>query len=449
MLPDEKTPFELTAITLRGVGSYLRGARLEIRPLTILCGKNGSGKSTWLKALNLLSRSLEANRLPFAFDDASRELAEALAALQAAVAKPNYFDADDAAAATLIAPLLAAQGQKMDLLSAFYYRADPVDQARVANPDDARLYGPPGTIGLEFKAVADVALGCENDNTHDRSATAPRFLWSGQCAAGTCFRVRLAHPSYSDDNTATPELWHAVELCLDGKFVISMTGERDPNEKFEAGNSRPTRSKPYELSCSAAFLPGADGTDGSVLRLATVFDLVQLRCHSLSHLASPSLAIAVIEHFEKRLQQILRLVLGGYFYIGGVRQPYTAQALTASEGMASRLESRHVGVAGEHAWWLERHFATNLMREGRVEAAFQPEECPCSIQGLFYFESPREKRIDRIWELGAAEPKETIERLLAEQKAWDDAWNLAKSVGGDAERAWEDEWDEWRESHFD
>jgi len=37
----------LRAITLRGIGSYLHGARLDIRPLMILCGTNGSGKSTW------------------------------------------------------------------------------------------------------------------------------------------------------------------------------------------------------------------------------------------------------------------------------------------------------------------------------------------------------------------------------------------------------------------
>ena len=58
----------LDAITLRGLGPYLEGTRLEVRPLTILCGKNGSGKSTWLKMLNLLQRSQLRGLLPFAFD---------------------------------------------------------------------------------------------------------------------------------------------------------------------------------------------------------------------------------------------------------------------------------------------------------------------------------------------------------------------------------------------
>ncbi len=33
MLPEQQAPLVLTAMTLRGIGSYLRGARLEVRPL--------------------------------------------------------------------------------------------------------------------------------------------------------------------------------------------------------------------------------------------------------------------------------------------------------------------------------------------------------------------------------------------------------------------------------
>ena len=51
-------PLRLHAITLHGIGSYRTAARLEIRPLTILCGTKGSGKSTWIKILTLLKESV-------------------------------------------------------------------------------------------------------------------------------------------------------------------------------------------------------------------------------------------------------------------------------------------------------------------------------------------------------------------------------------------------------
>ena len=62
-------PLILEAMTLRGLGSYLHGAHLEIRPLTILCGTNGSGKSTWFRILKILQDSINSGRLPFSFED--------------------------------------------------------------------------------------------------------------------------------------------------------------------------------------------------------------------------------------------------------------------------------------------------------------------------------------------------------------------------------------------
>jgi len=168
----QQAAFVLTAITLRGVGSYLHGTRLDIRPLTILCGKNGSGKSTWLKALNLLSRSLEANRLPFGFDDTSpgkldrefrdsimADLAEGVADVDAP--GPLLAEQNEVDKLTRILQIILrniSRRQETEALSAFYYRADPDDHARLADPEATRQYGPPGTIGLEFTAARD--RGC-------------------------------------------------------------------------------------------------------------------------------------------------------------------------------------------------------------------------------------------------------------------------------------------------
>lgn len=53
-------PLRLKEITLHGIGSYYKPARLEIKPLTILCGTNGAGKSTWMKVLSALKDAIKA-----------------------------------------------------------------------------------------------------------------------------------------------------------------------------------------------------------------------------------------------------------------------------------------------------------------------------------------------------------------------------------------------------
>ena len=60
--PECIAPFRLKEITLHGIGSYYKPARLEIKPLTMLCGTNGSGKSTWMKVLSTLKEALDPLR---------------------------------------------------------------------------------------------------------------------------------------------------------------------------------------------------------------------------------------------------------------------------------------------------------------------------------------------------------------------------------------------------
>lgn len=59
----------LDAITLNRTGSYFHPARLELRPLTILCGENGSGKSTWMKVLRFLRDVAHDEDFPFALSE--------------------------------------------------------------------------------------------------------------------------------------------------------------------------------------------------------------------------------------------------------------------------------------------------------------------------------------------------------------------------------------------
>ena len=247
MPPEQQTPLVLTAMTLRGIGSYMRGARLDVRPLTVLCGKNGSGKLTWLKVLNLLRRSVDANTLPWSFHVADRTI------------------------------------DSLQVTNAFYYLGFGGlvhVHSLLADPEADREFGPPGTIGLEFRASRDIELESMEDGRHERCGVAQDFLWSGKCPAGTAMKLRIAHPTFIDDSTPTPELLDWVELELDGGFVVRISGEREPLKDCPKPRSRPQRSKPYEVCCSEAFLRGRDPSRIDVVALATVTDLQILRCNS-------------------------------------------------------------------------------------------------------------------------------------------------------------------------
>ena len=306
--------FVLDAITLRGVGSYLHGARLDIKPLTVLCGANGSGKSTWLKALNFLSDSLAAKRLPFGF------------AVQ---------DWDHA---------------NIQLTNAFCHLEDPAQLAALEDDAATAAYGSMGTIGLEFHATEDTKLGRgpELPNVEDGQA-AWQFFTDGTIQSKDRFRLRLAHPTHRDDSAATPTLRHVVELQYNDHHTIRMEGERDPFQKYEEGYTRPRRSKPYTLSCSRSFLTGNDADAGECIPLAIFHDLIAPKLESQTDEVDEKTIVALLNRFEALIRILLQDVLGGFFYIGAIRPPMRAVSLDAGVG-AYRGRDRHVGASGENAW---------------------------------------------------------------------------------------------------
>jgi hypothetical protein len=161
---DMQQKVALKAMTLRGVGSYLKGARLEIRPLTILCGKNGSGKSTWLRMLYLLR---DAD--PFFFGVENEN-------------DPSYGPYTNA-----LVRMAEIEGERKKL----------------ASYEENLIFGPLGAIGVEFEATEDLDFGPVSplpDDLHGESL-AQTFLWKGKCPKGTKFRLQMAHPQkcWADD----------------------------------------------------------------------------------------------------------------------------------------------------------------------------------------------------------------------------------------------------------
>jgi energy-coupling factor transporter ATP-binding protein EcfA2 len=204
----------LSSITLRGVGSYLKGARLEIRPLTILCGKNGSGKSTWIKMLNRLNMS--ERLLPFRFEmgEDEDEFEEGW---------PAYGPYTNA-----LVRLIERKGERKGIAS---YEEDVA-------------YGPLGTIGLQFESTEPLDLDGVSPLPKDIDAESPAhaFLWKGTCARGTKFEIRMAHPLQWPGDQGE-ELYDFVEL----RFNQETIRFKKPVD-FTKGPS--SISEPYRLSCS-------------------------------------------------------------------------------------------------------------------------------------------------------------------------------------------------------
>ena len=344
--------FVLDAITLRGVGSYLHGARLDIKPLTVLCGANGSGKSTWLKALNLLSDSLAAKRLPFGF-------------------VTQDWDHTN-----------------IQVTNAFCHLEDPAQLATLEDDAATAAYGTMGTIGLEFHATKYTVLPIYNfeavpDVMNGHAAW--KFFRTGEIQSNDRFRLRLAHPTHRDDAADTPTLRHIVELQYNDHHTIRMEGERDPFQAYVEQFTRPRRSKPYTLSCSRSFLTGNDADAGEYIPLALFHDLIAPRLELQTDVADEKTIVAFFNGFEKLVLNLLALVLGDFFYIGAIRLPTTALSLNAAVGLH---QGRYVGASGENAWSIAAKFQTSPMRTIR-NTYFTASELHIPTMHLFAMLEPK------------------------------------------------------------
>jgi hypothetical protein len=200
---------QLDAITLRGVGSYVHGARLEVRPLTILSGVNSSGKSTWFKALDMLRRSAEKDFLPFA------------------------FDVDDSSA------------YNVGFMNySLYCSSDLTD---FADGDEEARFGPPASVGLEFSVTQDLSFDGTNVAEAKHQHAVERFLRCGLCPKGTKLQVKLAHPTSNTDShilKAIPGMYHLVELLINGTAFSFQKAHNPDCEK----NADPRDYKQFRTS---------------------------------------------------------------------------------------------------------------------------------------------------------------------------------------------------------
>ena len=416
----------LDAMTLRGLGPYLEGTRLEVRPLTILCGKNGSGKSTWLKMLNLLQRSQLRGLLPFAFDR------------DESVLRPWH---DDTNALIKTSEELPPRDTKAE-----------------------SEYGPLGTIGLYLIAAQNgewtsplipqvVPTGLDSSPLE--------FLWHGRCRRGTEFRLLLAHPTRTTFHLELDEL---VELRLDGMYTIRM--------------HKAPHSRTYTVDCSGAFLPdrAADDTMIFVAEIEAATDGRSFSVRRVEGSVDSELQELLCRTAVLRIGDLLKSFLSGYFYIGAIRDLQEASSLIERESrdrhqefeqlverlqelaqdqhaeeagdivfrikdyafgrlgleLGSLIQRRYVGSRGQATHDLERAFAYNLMHHvgvgepisGHIDQTFKAGDFSWRVEheileaaGVFEFAGGgAQPHHRRLWNLSDPESRRKLLEFVERRK---------------------------------
>ncbi len=291
------TSLRLRSISICGIGSYLHGAELQIRPLTLLCGKNGSGKSTWFKVIELLKASCGYdNRLPFRLADRTSLT-------------------------------------NIDQLQNFTIRQSS-DWEGIPN-NVLKKYGPPGTITVTAQALDDFqCTNCIDEEQSESWDVRDRLFWAGHCSAGSTIVMRLSLQTSAANNKTN----RIISLSIDKRPLFSF--EQSPDDKHFACFIYPLDSEAAVGSTMEHFAD-AFVSDSAALTVtphsdypldgSNVHQLIEMAGNLLSGLLSKCMAS---------------------FHIGAIREP---------GHKASDPISRYVGHRGEYSFDLLGKYALNKM----------------------------------------------------------------------------------------
>ncbi len=347
-------PLRLTAMTLRCLGPYLHGERLEIRPLTILCGENGSGKSTWIEMLSKFKTTAADERFPFVgLLDPDRT--------DSTLHSRNLNGVFRAPLSVEYAWLAESESDIAQVITA--------RESLVRKQDDA-TFGPPCTIGLELQVAEtadDWSIYADHVNLipdsfqGDTSSNAARLLWYGKPSPGTKINLRWAYPdtTFDGESSFLDGLMDLMELTIDDVYCIrlfkNLKGyDRDPV---------------YKLEASALFISGSADRADQIQSLGK-FNRRSEACDSIAE----ALGISFIHLFRA----LTRQALDGFFHIGAIRPLQKGER----SGDLDEKNSRYVGVEGEHAQTLLAHWKNNLMRQpsepftGEIDNRFTTDDFP-------------------------------------------------------------------------
>ncbi len=433
-------PLKLTKMTLRGLGPYLKGAELEIKPLTILCGENGSGKSTWIDTLRLIKNTVtKREEFPFcewfssvtydptvpSYDatDPDNEGDVSGSCFERGLLNANLLSFDKSSAGDSF-PLAE---KKQESLAARERRVEVLNE----EDDDRSSCGPAGCVGFEMEVQTELNIrDLQRSSLLSDAVSAPQqLLWLGKMAAGSKVRLRLARPSIPVTAVGCgglDGLWDLIELTLNSQFTIHLRRSLDRN--WSRKGQGQLKDAQWAVYCSKAFLPShtAEETEGHDIayvdlkgvHVEELCDSVRCsECRSASHADENKSGVtcddcrktkemieSLVSNFRQIFRQLTKDVLAGFFPIGPIREihklevpklapspfpyvggfDYQPATLENSEAFQTIPDQRCVGEHGEHSQELFSYWAYNLM--------CQPEQS----QSPYWFETFVSYWLDRL-----------------------------------------------------
>ena len=240
-------PLRLTAMTLRGLGPYLHGARLEIKPLTILCGENGSGKSTWIEMLQALNEAAKNEHFPIVYlpDSVRTGINRVL----------------------LNAGERGFQGRRKLSTDELRAARTALSQTPLSEDVSEREFGKPGVFGLEIEVARDLRISGIDDNGCDLpivpTSDPEKILWLGELSSGKKLRLRWSLPMETWDWAGLHYWW--VELELDDGAVLRLRRSFESGRRDGALGSEQI----WTFECSSAFLPSLLPSETNPIQIGT------------------------------------------------------------------------------------------------------------------------------------------------------------------------------------
>lgn len=366
LLPEQVAPTTIRKLTVRSVGPYVRGAALDIRPLTILCGTNGSGKSIWIDVLRHF-----------------RELANLCCQN-----RPNY--------ASLFCPRGTWFDSEMDVVfqrSLSTVIHDPTKASDLKRADsedafaDARIgllggprqaavdyekFGPPNCIGMTFTTErADIRLDDALRAVEDSPLTSDNplsaMLNGDEIPVGTSIRLRHAMPDVPenwDSSFPLGGLESLLDICVDETWTIKLIAVPNSWRIDVSKNLLDSRSTDARSMVELGEVsPGYDKETG-----------VPAFTDGTSKTGHTSKAI---EHLANNIVllfgQLLVLVTERVHVVGAIRLPFdpkkagntNSQGPTTEDKHAdeSNRSKYHVGENGSRTLDLLRSFSASILRQ--------------------------------------------------------------------------------------